>query len=96
VPRCDEAEAHLVEAPRDRHHPGLSLSFTVMKTAPRAAASCPASCALAKAVPNVVAIPITSPVERISGPSIGSNSRNLVNGNTASFTAHERRTISSV
>ena len=39
-----------------------------------------------KALPNESEIPITSPVERISGPSIGSNSRNLLNGKTASFT----------
>ena len=55
-----------------------------------------ASCALANALPNESEMPITSPVERISGPRIGSNSRNLLNGNTASFTETYGGTISSV
>ena len=41
-------------------------------------------------------MPITSPVERISGPSTGSASRNLLNGNTASFTDTYGGMISSV
>ncbi len=45
-----------------------------------------ANCALSKAVAKSSPIPITSPVERISGPRIGSTPRNLLNGNTASFT----------
>src|SRR5262249_10313727 len=36
---------------------------------------------------NVESMPITSPVERISGPSAGSTSGNRVNGSTASLTA---------
>jgi hypothetical protein len=76
---------------------GLSPSFTVMKIAPPNGNSLSAaSCAFANALPNDVEIPITSPVERISGPSSGSNSRNLVNGKTASFTEWYGGTISSV
>ena len=67
---------------------GLSLSLTVSITCPASGRPLPAEiCALANAVPNASAMPITSPVERISGPRIGSNSRNLANGKTASFTA---------
>ena len=36
--------------------------------------------------PTLVESPNTSPVERISGPSTGSTSWNILNGNTASFT----------
>ena len=38
------------------------------------------------ASPKVRPAPITSPVERISGPRIGSTPGNLLNGNTASLT----------
>src|SRR6185437_8218346 len=55
-----------------------------------------ASCALANALPNESEMPITSPVERISGPNTGSASRNLLNGNTASFTDTYGGTTSSV
>src|SRR5690348_14300637 len=41
-------------------------------------------------------MPITSPVERISGLSTGSDSRNLLNGNTASLTDTYGGTISTV
>ena len=41
-------------------------------------------------------MPITSPVERISGPRIGSVPANLLNGNTASFTDTNGGMISSV
>ena len=44
-------------------------------------------CDLAKAIPNESAIPITSPVERISGPRIRSTPWSLLKGKTASFTA---------
>ena len=40
---------------------------------------------LARAPPKLQPIPITSPVERISGPRIGSTPGNLINGKTASF-----------
>ena len=51
-----------------------------------------ASCDLAYAVPNIASMPITSPVERISGPSTVSTpapvaSLNRPNGSTASLTA---------
>ena len=50
------------------------------------------ACALAKAVPKPASMPITSPVERISGPSTvstlrPSTVRNRLNGITASLTA---------
>ena len=41
---------------------------------------------LAKAAAKSVAIPITSPVDRISGPSTMSTPGNLANGKTLSFT----------
>ena len=43
--------------------------------------------ALANAVPNVESMPMTSPVERISGPSRVSTPENFPNGSTASLTA---------
>jgi hypothetical protein len=77
--------------------PARSCWFTVIITFPSAGSPFPAaSCAFPKAIPNDSAIPITSPVERISGPRIGSNSRNLVNGNTASFTETNGAMISAV
>jgi len=45
-----------------------------------------AACALAKAVGKSRAIPITSPVERISGPSSASEPSKRSNGSTASLT----------
>ena len=46
----------------------LSVSVTVMKTVPPSGSAAPAAaCAFANAVWKSVAIPITSPVERISG-----------------------------
>ena len=44
-------------------------------------------CALANAIPNESAMPMTSPVERISGPRIRSTPCSLLNGKTASLTA---------
>src|SRR5580692_9264331 len=44
------------------------------------------NCALANASPKFWPTPITSPVERISGPSAGSTPGNLLNGNTGDFT----------
>jgi hypothetical protein len=46
----------------------------------------PAISALAKAWPKCAAWPITSPVERISGPSRASIPRNFLKGSTASLT----------
>src|SRR3954471_24930934 len=66
---------------------GLSGSLTVIRTAPSSGNSFDAaSCALAKLAPNDAEMPMTSPVDRISGPSTGSVPANLLNGNTASFT----------
>ena len=66
---------------------GLSFSVTVINTVPSVGNSwCAASCALKKARPKESAIPKTSPVDRISGPSRGSTSGNILNGKTASFT----------
>jgi len=65
----------------------LSRSFTLRKTVPCRGKRCPAaSWAFANASPYEVEIPMTSPVERISGPRIVSTPRNLLNGNTGDFT----------
>ena len=45
-----------------------------------------AKTAFAKALPNESPVPITSPVDFISGPKIGSTPGNLLKGKTASFT----------
>ena len=66
---------------------GLSPFFTVMQTVPRVGRREPApSWLFSIASPKVAPTPITSPVERISGPRIGSTPGNLLNGNTASLT----------
>ncbi len=66
---------------------GRSLSATVISTVPSSGSvCCAASCALKNASPKDSAMPSTSPVERISGPSTGSTSGNMLNGNTASLT----------
>src|SRR5690606_5415176 len=44
------------------------------------------NCDLAYASPKLRPMPITSPVDFISGPRIGSTPGNLLKGNTASFT----------
>src|SRR6185295_12246027 len=57
------------------------------KTHPVSGSVVPAlNCALAKASPKFSPTPITSPVERISGPSVGSTPGNLLNGNTGDLT----------
>src|SRR4051812_35965968 len=67
--------------------PDLSLSVTVMKTVPRWGSAAPAAaCALAKAVGKSRAMPITSPVERISGVRTASEPSKRSNGRTASLT----------
>lgn len=67
--------------------PALSLSLREMKTPPERGSFTPApSSALAKAASNRVSMPITSPVERISGPSTGSTPGKRVQGITASLT----------
>ena len=66
---------------------GLSVSVTVMKTAPSVGSSTPAAaCALAKAVGKSAAMPITSPVLFISGPSTESTPAKRAKGSTASLT----------
>mmetsp|Transcript_834 Transcript_834/g.3462 ORF Transcript_834/g.3462 Transcript_834/m.3462 type:complete len:311 (-) Transcript_834:2583-3515(-) len=66
----------------------LSLSRTEMKTLPLVGNRCPAaSCALAYALVKSLSMPMTSPVERISGPRSVSAPGNLSKGRTASFTA---------
>ena len=58
-----------------------------MKTWPSSGRRVPAaSCALAKAMPKLSPIPMTSPVERISGPSTVSTPGKRLKGSTASFT----------
>ena len=66
----------------------LSWSLTVTKIEPESG-SAPSTeiCALAKAIPNESAMPITSPVDRISGPRMRSTPCSLLKGNTASLTA---------
>ena len=53
---------------------------------PRGRVDPAASCDFRYAVRNSRPIPITSPVERISGPRITSTPGNFTNGNTASLT----------
>src|SRR5438034_10842653 len=58
-----------------------------MKIVPFAGNGVPAlSCALENASPKFSPTPITSPVERISGPRAGSTPGNLLNGNTGDLT----------
>ena len=67
--------------------PALSESVTVMKTVPCCGSGTPAAaCALANAVGKSRAMPMTSPVERISGPSSASEPSKRSNGSTASLT----------
>src|SRR5882672_8666489 len=68
--------------------PALSRSRTETKTAPASGRSTPApSCDLAKARPKSASSPMTSPVERISGPRMRSTPGKRAKGNTASLTA---------
>src|ERR1700722_4997068 len=58
-----------------------------MNTAPFSGSGFPALiCAFKNASPKFSPTPITSPVERISGPSAGSTPGNLLNGNRGDFT----------
>ena len=76
---CSEAASCVADA--------LSPSVTLMKTVPEMGSSAPAAAsALPKAVGKSRAIPMTSPVERISGPSRASARGKRSNGSTASFT----------
>ena len=65
----------------------LSRSLIEKNTLPPSGSCVPAAiCALRKACGNETSHPITSPVERISGPRIVSMPGNLANGMTASLT----------
>src|ERR1700712_5026821 len=60
-----------------------------MNTVPFSGSGVPAlSCAFENASPKFSPTPITSPVDRISGPSDGSTPGNLLNGNTGDFTKY--------
>src|SRR3546814_2286552 len=64
---------------------GLSLSFTEMKTLPDCGSVTPAaSCDLAKAVAKLRSMPMTSPVDFISGDKTGSVPGKRAKGKTAS------------
>ena len=66
----------------------LSLSLTLTKTFPLFGIVSPAPCiAFPKASPKQSPLPITSPVDFISGPRIGSTFLNLLNGKTGALTA---------
>ena len=66
---------------------GLSRSASERKTVPASGSRVPAAIwLLAKARPKVLSTPITSPVERISGPSRVSTPGKRSKGSTASFT----------
>jgi hypothetical protein len=66
----------------------LSRFATLTNTVPLVGSACPAATmALARAAPGSASIPMTSPVERISGPRIVSVPGNRPNGSTAALTA---------
>ena len=75
----------------------LSLSLTDTNKVPDAGSEMPLpSCDFRKAVAKSSEIPMTSPVDFISGERTGSTPGNLLKGNTASFTLTCTGTISSV
>ena len=86
--RGEEFEAELRETcGRLPHGLGLSRSLTLMKMVPLSGSGVPAlNCALTNASPKFSPTPMTSPVERISGPSAGSTPGNLLNGKTGLLT----------
>ena len=66
----------------------LSWFLTLKNTLPSKGRFCPApSCAFQKAAPKLLSMPMTSPVDFISGPSIVSTPKNLLKGKTDSLTA---------
>ena len=76
---------------------GLSRSRTLRNAVPASGSVLPAAiCALANAIPNARSMPITSPVDFISGPRTVSTPGNLMKGNTASLTLTWGGTISRV
>src|SRR5437870_1891617 len=75
----------------------FSVSGTEMNALPARGRKVPAAiCALANAAPKLPSIPITSPVDFISGPSTVSTPGNLMKGKTASLTLTWRGTTSAV
>jgi hypothetical protein len=82
----DEAEAALEQSCATGSTRALSGSRTEMKALPGRRLDVGGFLARANAAPKLRPTPITSPVERISGPRIGSTFWNLANGNTASLT----------
>ena len=86
--RGDDPEAEVVQlARRCPMAAGLSESVTVRNTVPASGSRAPAAAwALANAAGKSAATPITSPVERISGPSSASAPAKRSNGSTASLT----------
>ena len=83
------AKPELGEAARRDQPDGLvAVGEREEHRARRAAGGCRAAVwLLANARPNERSMPMTSPVERISGPRIVSTSGKRLNGSTASFTA---------
>ena len=70
---------------------GLSVSHTLMKTLPSSGSSTPApACALPNAAGKSSAMPITSPVDFISGPSSASVPWSRWNGQHRLLDAHVR------
>ena len=66
----------------------LSLFFTLRNTLPSNGRFCPApSWDFQKAAPKLKSMPMTSPVDFISGPRIVSTPKNLLKGKTDSLTA---------
>ena len=86
--RGDDAEAELGQRRRrPARAPALSASRTERKAVPAVGSGRPAArSALASAVGKSAALAITSPVERISGPSTGSLPGKRANGSTAALT----------
>ncbi len=65
----------------------LSSFLTLIKIFPFTGSFWPAAiCDLANAIPSVLSMPITSPVDFISGPNTGSTPGKRTNGNTDSLT----------
>ena len=85
--RCDDLESKLASSFTAASTRGLSASRTETKTVPaRGSRAPPPIWLFAKAASKERSMPITSPVERISGPSTVSTPGKRANGNTASLT----------
>jgi hypothetical protein len=85
--RREQREAAADETPCDGKDAALCSSGTETNAMPSFGILVPAAtCAFANAAPKVVSMPMTSPVDFISGPRTVSTPGNLMNGNTASLT----------